>query len=149
MTVAFRNVEGSPAQPVDQWPYEALVAAIERGTLRDWLPLISAVRSSPWGVVARQVEEYLEYAAPYGVGRLLRQTIDRARRRREADERRFVAEHVSALVASSGRSRAEFAAAIGTSRSRLSTYCSGSVTPSASLVRRMEQAAEALSREPR
>jgi hypothetical protein len=33
MTTAFRNVEGSSDMPVEEWPYEALVATIERGSL--------------------------------------------------------------------------------------------------------------------
>jgi len=141
VNVGFRNVEGSPHQPVEEWPYEALVATIERGTLNDWLPIIRAIGAAPWGVVARQVEEYLEYASPYGVGPLLRRTIDKARAEREGDERREVAARARAAVERSGLSRAEFARAIGTSRSRLSTYCSGSVVPSAALLVRMERVA--------
>lgn len=139
MSAGFRNVQGSPDQPVEEWPYEALVATIERGTLTDWLPIIGAIKAAPWGEVARQVEEYLGYASPYGVGPLLRRTIDNARTERERDERRDVAARVRAAVERSGLTRAEFARAIGTSRSRLSTYCSGSVVPSAALLVRMER----------
>lgn len=142
MSIAFRNVEGSPDQPVETWPYEALVAAIERGTLRDWMPILRAIRRAPWGVVARQVEAYLGYASPYGVGPLLRRTIDSARRRAEADEKQVVAARVRDLVERSGLSREEFAREIGTSRSRLSTYCSGKVVPAATLLVRMERVAE-------
>ncbi|MBB3036995.1 helix-turn-helix domain-containing protein [Hoyosella altamirensis] len=141
MSFAFRNVEGSPDQPVDQWPYEAIVATIERGTLQDWIPVINAIRTSPWGVVARQVEEYLGYESPYGVGALLRSTIARARASAEASERAEVARRVRACVERSGLSREEFARALGTSRSRLSTYCSGAVMPSAALLVRMERLA--------
>lgn len=138
MTTAFRNVEGSAAMPVERWPYEALVAAIERGTLRDWLPLIRAIERSPWGAVARRVEEYLGYASPYGVGPLLRRTVSRARAAAEAHEREVVADRVRSLVRRSGLSNEEFARGIGTSRSRLSTYASGKVTPAATLLVRME-----------
>ncbi|MBB2890810.1 XRE family transcriptional regulator [Flexivirga oryzae] len=79
MSEPFRNVLGSAGQPVEQWPYEALVAAIERGTLGDWVPIIRAIDQAPWGSVARQVEDYLGYAQPYGVAPLLRSTIERAR----------------------------------------------------------------------
>lgn len=136
---AFRNVEGSPDLPVDQWPYEALVAAIERGTLRDWLPILAAIRRSPWGVVARRVEAYLGYESPYGVGPLLRRAVAAARRDAESAERAVVAGRVRELVARSGRSREEFAREIGTSRSRLSTYCTGRVAPAATLLVRMER----------
>ncbi len=138
MSVAFRNVDGRPGVPIEHWPYEAIVASIERGTLADWLPIVRAIKASPWGEVARQVEEYLGYSAPYGVGPLLRRTIERARVEREQAERGEVSRRVRDAVSRSGATRAEFARAIGTSRSRLSTYCSGTVVPSAALLVRIE-----------
>ncbi|MGH2862779.1 MAG: helix-turn-helix domain-containing protein [Solirubrobacteraceae bacterium] len=141
MTTMFRNVEGSPTMPVEQWPYEALVATIERGTLREWLPLIREIERSPWGTVARHVDAYLGYASPYGVGPLLRRTISRARTAAEAHEREVVANRVRSLIRLSGLSNEEFARAIGTSRSRLSTYASGKVVPAATLLVRMASVA--------
>jgi hypothetical protein len=32
-TLTFRNVDASPTDPVETWPYEGLVAAVERGSL--------------------------------------------------------------------------------------------------------------------
>lgn len=139
MSLAFRNVEGSPALPVREWPYEALVAAIERGTLRDWRPILREIRNAPWGAVARQVESYLGYESPYGVGPLLRRAIDRSREAEARDEREAVAEQVRDVIRSSGLTQAEFARSIGTSRSRLSTYASGKVVPSATLMLRMDR----------
>jgi DNA-binding transcriptional regulator YiaG len=143
MSIAFRNVEGSPTMPVEQWPYEALVAAIERGAISDWLPLIRAIEQRPWGAVARRVDEYLGYASPYGVGPLLSRSIARARATAEARERQIVATRVRSLMSESGLSSEEFARAIGTSRSRLSTYASGKVVPAATLLVRMETVAGA------
>lgn len=143
MSVGFRNVEGSPEAPVEQWPYEALAATIERGTLRDWLPIIRAIQDSPWGTVARRVESYLGYAAPYGVGPLLGRAITRARAGAQAREREVVAEEVRSLIRRSGLSSERFAQAIGTSRSRLSTYASGKVVPAATLLVRMRAVAGA------
>ncbi|MGH3800441.1 MAG: helix-turn-helix domain-containing protein, partial [Pseudonocardiaceae bacterium] len=48
---------------------------------------------------------------------------------------------ITRLQAASGMARAEFASAIGTSVSRLSTYLSGKVTPSAALLVRMRRVA--------
>ncbi|MCK9249370.1 MAG: helix-turn-helix domain-containing protein [Solirubrobacteraceae bacterium] len=141
MSVASRNVDGTEGRPVEEWPYEALVSAIERGTLRDWLPITRAIRRDPWGDVAQQVEEYLAYAAPYGVGPLLRRTIDDARAAHDREERAEIARRIRTLVADTGMTQAAFARAIGTSRSRLSTYCTGSVTPSASLFLRIQRVA--------
>lgn len=137
MTLAFRNVDVDPTAPVAQWPFEALVTAIERGTIRDWTRLTTEIDQEPWGEVARQVEEYLGYASPYGVGPLLSRAIERSRREAAARERTEVAEEVVRLVERSGLNREQFARRIGTSRSRLSTYCSGTVAPAATLVVRM------------
>jgi transcriptional regulator with XRE-family HTH domain len=52
-----------------------------------------------------------------------------------------VAAEITRLLADSGMTRAEFASAIGTSTSRLSTYLSGKVTPSAALLVRMRRVA--------
>jgi hypothetical protein len=136
MTVVFRNVD-VPDDRVETWPYEALVTAIERGTVGDWARIGRAVGAAPWGEVARQVEEYVEYSDEPGVGPLLRRRIARARAEREQAEREAVAARVRDYVAQSGLKREQFARRVGTSRSRLSTYCSGKVTPSATLMLRM------------
>ena len=54
-------------------------------------------------------------------------------------EREVVAAEVRRLRDASGLSGQEFAARIGTSPSRLSTYASGKVVPSAALMVRMRQ----------
>lgn len=77
MSVAFRNVE--VYGPVEEWPYEAIVTVIERGTISDWAVLSRSVRADPWGPVAEQIEEYLSYESPYGVGPLLTRAINSAR----------------------------------------------------------------------
>lgn len=139
MPLTFRNVDADPADPVESWPYEALVTAIERGGLDTWRRIAAAVRADPWGPVARSVEDYAGYAERSGAVVLLARAVSRARdaaARAEADE---VAAEVRALVAASGLSRAAFAAAIGTSASRLSTYCTGRVVPSATLMVRMRR----------
>ena len=68
--------------------------------------------------------------------------ITRARHRAEQAEKATVAGQVRDAIKSSGLSRAEFAARIGTSTSRLSTYANGKVTPSAGLMVRMARVAE-------
>jgi len=138
MTLAFRKVE-VPDDAVESWPYEAIVTAIERGTIGDWARVGRAIGESPWGEVARQVEEYLSYTDEPGVTGLLRRRIARARAEREREERQEVAALVREYVESSGFSREEFARRVGTSRTRLSTYCTGTVTPSAALLLRMSR----------
>lgn len=135
MTVPFRNVDVDA--PLDTWPYEAIVTLIERGTIGDWVMITRAIDDDPWGNVARQVEEYLGYEHPYGVAPLLHRAIVRSRRAAEARERDTVAAEVTDLVSRSGLSLTELASRVGTSRSRLSTYRSGRVTPSATMMNRL------------
>lgn len=139
MTLRFRNVDADPAAPPETWPYEAVVTAIERGTLRDWARLSRSVRADPWGPVARQIEEYLSYEQPYGVGPLLTRAIAHARRDAEAAERAAVAADIAALVTASGLTLSELASRLGTSASRLSTYRSGKVVPSATFLVRLRR----------
>lgn len=141
MSLSFRNVDADPRDPVETWPYEALVAAIERGSVRDWARITSVIRRDPWGAVARSVDDYLRYAEPSGVTALLRRAVDRARFESEQADRAAVANRVRDLVERSGLTAGEFAARIGTSPSRLSTYASGKVVPSAALMVRMERLA--------
>ncbi len=139
MSVRFRNVDFDPHSPVETWPYEALVTVIERGSIGDWVVLTAAMDADPWGAVARQVEDYLSYESPYGVGPLLERAIMRARHQAEIRERAEVADEIRNLIAASGLTLTELASRVGTSRSRLSTYRSGSVTPSAAWMTRLRR----------
>ncbi len=144
MTLTFRNVDLDEAAPLSTWPYEALVTLIGRGTLLDWVRITRAVDDDPWGPVARQVEEYLSYEQPYGVAPLLTRAIARARAQAEALERETVAREISELVDRSGLGMADLASRLGTSRPRLSTYRSGSVTPSAAFLVRLRRVVDQL-----
>ncbi len=142
MTLTFRNVDADPDGPVEDWPTEAVLTALERGGLSHWRRLASAVQDDPWGAVARRVEAALAAVRPYGVADLMEEILSRARTRAEQDERDEVAAEVADLAAASGLTRAGFASAIGTSAPRLSTYVTGRVTPSAALMVRMRRVAE-------
>lgn len=139
MPVEFRNVEASPDDDVRTWPYEALVAVVDRGLVSDWKPVLEEIRRSPWGAVARRVEHYLSYREHDGAGALFALAIEHARAVSEEEDRAEVAARVRAAVERSGLTNAEFARLVGTSASRLSTYLSGKVTPSAALLLRMER----------
>jgi DNA-binding transcriptional regulator YiaG len=141
MTTAlkFRNVTSSPDDPVETWPFEGILAAVERGTLPDWRRLAKAVQADPWGPVAQQVLEAIQLSRPYGTAELLEGVIGRARKLAADSERAEVAAEVRKLVSDSGLSQHDFADRIGTSRSRLSTYMSGKVVPSAALMVRMRR----------
>lgn len=139
----FRNVDADPADDVRTWPYEALVAAMDRGLVPDWRPVFAEIRRSPWGRVARRIERYLGYRDPDGVSTLFALAVERAREDAESADRAEVVARIRAAVERAGVTKAQFAASIGTSASRLSTYLSGSVTPSAALLMRIERTADA------
>lgn len=141
-TLAFRNVDASPRDPVSSWPTEAIQTALERGGLSDWRRLAAEVREQPWGAVARRIENVLSYSRPYGVDKAMERVISNARREAEEDERQTVATEVNELIEASGLSRTEFASRIGTSASRLSTYATGKVIPSAALILRMRRVSD-------
>ena len=143
MTTAlkFRNVSSSPQDPVESWPFEGILATVERGTLPDWRRLAAAIRVDPWGPVAQQVLEAIRLSRPYGTSELLDGVVSRARLEAADSERGEVASEIRKLVDDSGLPRQDFADRIGTSRPRLSTYISGKVMPSASLMVRMRRVA--------
>jgi hypothetical protein len=141
MPLAFRNLDITPDAPVSSWPTEAVQAALERGDLEHWRRIVAEVNRDPWGRIARQLEEVLSHSRPYGIADAMDVAIARARRRAEDEERERVAAEVRDAIAKSGLSRAEFASRIGTSSSRLSTYATGKVTPSATLMIRMRRVA--------
>lgn len=140
MTLSFRNIDVSPDEPVEQWPFEGVQAALERGGLSQWRRLAAAVRERPWGPVARRIEQALTIDRPYGVAELMDCVIAQSRADAEESERAEVSERIADAIARSGVSRREFAAQVGTSASRLSTYVSGKVSPSAAMLVRIERA---------
>jgi DNA-binding transcriptional regulator YiaG len=141
MALSFRNLTITPDSPVSDWPTEAVQAALERGDLADWHRVVAAMRTDPWGRTARQVEEVLSHSRPYGIAEAMETALSRAREQAEAHERAEVAAEIRHAVEQSGLSQAEFASRIGTSASRLSTYATGKVTPSATLMLRIARVA--------
>lgn len=137
MALAFRNIEATPDDPVSEWHLEGIQAALERGDLSHWRRIVAEVRLNPWGAVAHELADVLTYSRPYGVALAMDAALDNARATRERQERESVAFEVRTLIADSGLTRSEFADRIGTSPSRLSTYATGKVTPSAALLVRM------------
>src|SRR5690625_4980606 len=120
------------------------MTALDRGGIDEWQRLSAAIRERPWGRVARYVERAVALSQPYGVTELMTEIIERARRDAEQSERDEVSATIRELIATSGCTKAEFAASIGTSASRLSTYASGGVMPSAAMLVRMQRAASSL-----
>jgi DNA-binding transcriptional regulator YiaG len=97
------------------------------------------LRRRPVGQCGQQVSEAVRLSRPYGTGALMEAVIEDARRKAAQAERSQVASEIRTLVESSGLSSQDFARRIGTSASRLCTYMSAKVTPSAALMIRMRR----------
>lgn len=125
--------------PVEFWPTSSIRAALHSGDITVWQRIVVAVKRDPYGRTARQVEEVLETAAPYGVSQALSEVLVRARNHMESNERTEAARHVRILQERSGLSHQEFASRIGVSREDLAAYLDASVSPPASLMIRMRR----------
>ena len=88
MTVAFRNVDVAPGDPVSTWPYEALATVLDRGLVPDWRPVLAELRREPWGPVSRRVERILSYEELPGASPLFRRAIAQARQAADDRDRR-------------------------------------------------------------
>ena len=82
-------------KPVEFWPTAAIRLAVESGDLDVWQRIVVALKRDPYGRTARQVEEVLETAPSYGIGKALTEVLARSRNELEADERAEVARQIS------------------------------------------------------
>lgn len=126
-------------RPVEFWPTAAIRAALEKDDLAVWQRIVTAIKRDPYGRTARQVEEVLETARPYGVSKAMAEVLTRTRDHLEASERAEVARHVRMLLERSGLAAQEFASRIGVPNDEFSAYLSGKTSPAASLMIRMRR----------
>jgi hypothetical protein len=129
-------------RPVEFWPTAAIRAALETDDLAVWQRIVAAIKRDPFGRTARQVEEVLQTARPYGVSKALREVLNRTREHLEANEREEVARHIRALLERSGLGHQEFASRIGVPTNEFAAFLKGETSPSASLMVRMQRLAE-------
>lgn len=141
MTVKFRNLDFDQAAPLDEWPMEAIETLIDRGSLSDWRRLADAIRRSPWGPAARTAETVVAWGEHYGVDRLISSVIRRAREDVALQGRSRYAAEIRAWREQTGMTLREFAAAAGTSASRLSDYENAKVAPTTDVLARLSHVA--------
>lgn len=132
----------SEDRPVEFWPTAAIRAALEHDDLSVWQRIVVAIKRDPYGRTARQVEEVLETAEPYGVSRAMSEVLVRTREHLEANECAEVARHVRLLLDRSGLGEQEFASRIGVPATDFAAYLGGTVSPPASLMIRMGRLSE-------
>jgi hypothetical protein len=126
-------------RPVEFWPTSSIRAALDTDDLTVWQRIVVAIKRDPYGRTARQVEEVLETAPPYGVSKALQEVLVRTRAHLEANECAEVARHVRLLLERSGLGEQEFASRIGLPTATFAAYLDGSQCPSASLMIRMRR----------
>jgi hypothetical protein len=129
-------------RPVEFWPTAAIRAALETDDLSVWQRIVAAIKRDPFGRTARQVEEVLQTARPYGVSKALAEVLNRTREHMEANERAEVARQIHALLDKSGLGQQEFASRIGVPNNDFTAYLHGDTSPSAALMVRMRRLAD-------
>jgi hypothetical protein len=142
VTVAAKPAQTSmPSgdRPVEFWPTSAIRAALDNDDLSVWQRIASAIKRDPFGRTARQVEEVLETAQPYGVSAALSEVLDKARAHLEATERAEVTHHVRLLLERSGLKPHEFASRIGVPLDEFTGWLDGIDCPSAPMMVRMRR----------
>ncbi len=125
-------------RPLTNGGFEGL-AAVERGERKEWHRI--ALIEEPRDKVAGELAEVLEVVENKGTAHLFRRVQREALIRSEQNERNAVKDNLLQWLDESGLSRVEFSSRLGTSQSRLSTYLSGKVVPSAALMLRAQQLA--------
>jgi hypothetical protein len=126
-------------RPVEFWPTSAIREALETDDLTVWQRIVVAIKRDPYGRTARQVEEVLDNAPPYGVSRALDEVLTRTRAHLEANECAEVGRHVNMLLQRSGLGQDEFASRIGIPADQFASYLQGTTSPAASLMIRMRR----------
>jgi hypothetical protein len=126
-------------RPVEFWPTSAIRAALETDDLTVWQRIVVAIKRDPYGRTARQVEEVLETARPYGVSKALSEVLSRTREHPRGQRTRRGGPPVQALLERSGLGQDEFASRIGVPSKDFAAYLGGETSPPASLMIRMRR----------
>lgn len=105
--------------------------------IRLWRGQAALIAANPWGPYPIELERMLREAGLTVPADRAADCAELYRRRTEKHERMEIARFIRQAVESSGMLQRDFAKLIGTSASRLSTYMSGGVTPSAAMMLRI------------
>jgi hypothetical protein len=123
---------------------DEFLAMTDESSIVEWRHHLAMVAASPWSPYTHRLIELAKAAdRPHSVT-TLEACVERCREQYREREREIVAVEITRLVALSGATQRDFAAWVGTSASRLATYMSGDVTPSAAMLLRITRAARSL-----
>ncbi|MEV5000354.1 helix-turn-helix domain-containing protein [Nocardioides sp. LML1-1-1.1] len=129
--------------PDIETPEEFLRHYLDDG-LPEWRAQIARYAEDPWSPYARRLNELAEQAGLPGLDITIGRFMAEMREHTESRDREMVAREIRRLVTESGLSQRDFATRLGTSPSRMSSYCTGQVTPSAALLLRIRRLARAV-----
>jgi DNA-binding transcriptional regulator YiaG len=122
---------------------DQLMDLVHHGNARRWRAALLPLIESPWGPYGEHIVALTKEAQLDVITEILQECRKVYRHRQEQRERDAIAREIRRLVAISGLTQRQFAAQIGTSPSRLSTYVNGRVIPSAAMLLRIRRVAHA------
>jgi hypothetical protein len=125
---------------------DELKLIVERRGADVWRRVLANLAANPWGQAERRLVDLARGADLVGPAMAIERCLTVCRERVAASERVAVANEVRRLVAVSGCTQRQFAQYVGTSAPRLSSYVTGSVTPSAAMMLRISRQSAALSK---
>jgi len=127
---------------------EDAVRCVDRGNIEAWRAQIAILAaSSPWMPYSTTLRDLLLEGDRPTHAQAWAAAVGYYREQAERRERQLVAREVRRLVVDSGCSQRHFAAMIGTSPPRLSTYVNGVVAPSATMMVRIRRVSEVLEKQ--
>lgn len=124
MPLQFRNIDVTPCDPVREWGFEGMLAALDRGYAEHWVRMAAAVARDP--DLEAVFEEAAAAAESAAAVRLTRRLIARA----HLSDRDRAGERLRYAARASGLTQGKLAERLGTSRPRVNSYLTGKVTPS-------------------
>ncbi len=133
MPLRFRNIDATPDDPVDQWGFEGMLAAIDRGYARDWRKLVMAVAADP--ALREEFDEARAAAESRSTVALLDEMLAQATR----SPSEIALDRLRDSFHGTRMTQGELAGLVGTSRTRLNSYLTGRVTPSMDIPIAVEQ----------
>jgi hypothetical protein len=144
---AFRlllaGLDGTPPTDLPR-SAEQLRKILRQEGVNAWRGVLANISAHPWGPAASRLEALASEADLPDALRAIQACERVYRSRMEEDERVTISQEIRRLVRQSGRTQSEFARAVGTSASRLSTYVNGGVVPSSTMFLRMQRVAALL-----
>ncbi|MCL6104316.1 MAG: hypothetical protein M1483_01555 [Actinobacteria bacterium] len=75
----FRNLDLDPDSPVDTWPMEAIITALDYGYIDSWQRMAREIMANPHGEFAEAVEEAISLTESVGVRYVMALVLAKAR----------------------------------------------------------------------